>query len=117
MILDNIKTAVQNKLYQNCIKEYQQELRCQTDPYLLWIQENESLDSSASLESRAYGERAYSSRTGKEAQASFTVVFIEQCGALFSLAEVSSEYLFLDFVGLVYEFSLDGQQPFLFRFH
>ena len=63
MILDNIKTAVQNKLYQNCIKEYQQELRCQTDPYLLWIQENESLDSSASLESRAYGERAYSSRT------------------------------------------------------
>ena len=49
MILDNIKTAVQNKLYQNCIKEYQQELRCQTDPYLLWIQENDSLDSSASL--------------------------------------------------------------------
>lgn len=93
MILDNIKTAVQNKLYQNCIKEYQQELRCQTDPYLLWIQENESLDSSASLESRAYGERAYSSRTGKEAQASFTVVFIEQCGASFSLAEVSSEYI------------------------
>ena len=40
-MLGKIKGAIQDRLYQSCIEEYERDLRCQTDPYLVWVQENE----------------------------------------------------------------------------
>ena len=40
-MIGKIKKVIQDKLYQGCLEEYQRELRYQTDPYLLWIRENE----------------------------------------------------------------------------
>ena len=43
-MIGKIKATIQEKLYNDCINEYKRELRFQTDPYLLWIKENESFE-------------------------------------------------------------------------
>lgn len=73
-----IKDAIQGRLYKNCLEEYQRELRYQTDPYLLWITENEQ-------------------RSGEEAKEddypTLGVVYMERCGRNFSLSEIDKEYI------------------------
>ncbi len=77
-MIGNIKEAVQNKLYEKCINEYQRQLRCQTDPYLLWIKQTE-LSNADEIEEEEYP--------------SLGVVYMEQCGRDFSLDDVKHEYI------------------------
>ena len=52
-MIRKIKSSIQNKLYNKCIQKYSDEIRLQTDPYLIWINETESkraCDSSLSAE-------------------------------------------------------------------
>lgn len=76
-MISKIKTAIQDRLYENCITEYRRELRCQTDPYLVWIRENERTDDESM----------------EESYPSLGVVYMEQCGSDFSLADISKEYV------------------------
>lgn len=77
-MLGKIKDAIQGRLYKNCIEEYQRELRYQTDPYLLWIKENEKC-----------GEE----ETKEESYPTLGVVYMENCGRNFSLSKINKEYL------------------------
>lgn len=75
-MLGKIKDAIQGRLYRNCIEEYQRELRRQTDPYLLWIRENE--------------------QTGEAREESFPslgIVCMENCGRGFSLSGINKEFI------------------------
>ena len=78
-----IKDAIQGRLYKNCIEEYQRELRYQTDPYLLWIKENE---------------QGSASDTKEESYPSLEVVYMENCGSNFSLAGVNPDKEYIVFV-------------------
>lgn len=78
-----IKDAIQGRLYKNCIEEYHRELRYQTDPYLLWIKENEQ---SSVLD------------TKEESDPSLEVVYMETCGRNFSLAAMDHEKEYVVFV-------------------
>ncbi|MDE7206766.1 MAG: glycosyltransferase, partial [Lachnospiraceae bacterium] len=75
-MFDKIKGFLQEKLYQRCKAEYEEALRYQTDPYLLWIKENEA----------AAG--------GNEASyPSLGVVYMENCMRDFSLRDYDKEFL------------------------
>lgn len=72
-----IKGILQEKLYQKCKAEYDDALRYQTDPYLLWIKENEQT-------------------ADEEQEASYPalgVVYMENCAGSFSLADCDKEIL------------------------
>lgn len=73
-----IKDAIQGRLYKSCIEEYHRELRYQTDPYLLWIKENEQVS----------GEE-----TTEETYPAPGVVYMESCGRNFSLSGIEQEYV------------------------
>lgn len=77
-MLGKIKEAIQGRLYKKCINEYERVLRCQTDPYLLWIKENEQT-------SRQY--------SGEEQSPRFDIVYMEECGREFSLSGFDKEYV------------------------
>lgn len=70
-----IKGVLQGKLYKKCKEEYDSELRYQTDPYLLWIKENEK----AADEEESYP--------------SLGVVYMENCTRSFSLEDYNKEFL------------------------
>lgn len=77
-MISKIKSAIQNRLYENCIEEYNRELRYQTNPYLLWIKQTE----------------VYGSKSIDEAEyPSLGVVYMEQCGSDFTLEDVKNEYI------------------------
>lgn len=76
-MFNKIKGVLQEKLYKKCKEEYESELRYQTDPYLLWIKENEK----AAEES---AEASYPS---------LGVVYMENCGKDFSLSEYNKDFL------------------------
>ena len=76
-MLDKIKGFLQEKLYKKCREEYENELRYQTDPYLLWIRENEKT----------------SDEGGEESYPSLGVVYMERCGRNFSLADYNKDFL------------------------
>lgn len=76
-MLGKIKKAIQDKLYQGCLEEYQRELRYQTDPYLLWIRENEK----------------NTDDTQEESYPALGVVYMENCDKNFSLADVNKEFI------------------------
>ena len=73
-MLGKIKEAIQDRLYKNCIEDYQRELHYQTDPYLLWVKENEE-------------------DAKEEYYPDLGVVYIEHCGRSFSLSQVNKEYI------------------------
>ncbi len=77
-MLGKIKDAIQSRLYRNCIEEYERELRCQTEPYLVWVRETEQGS-------------AVSARTA--AGNAVGTVCIEQCGRAFSLAAFKQDYI------------------------
>jgi len=77
-MLGKIKGAIQDRLYQNCIEEYERDLRCQTDPYLVWVQENE---------------QNASKREGAERYPELGLVYMEDCGSRFSLSNINKKYL------------------------
>lgn len=77
-MLGKIKDAIQGRLYRNCIEEYERELRCQTEPYLVWVRETEQGS-------------AVSARTA--AGNAVGTVCIEQCGRAFSLAAFKQDYI------------------------
>ncbi len=76
-MIGKIKGILQEKLYQKGKAEYDEALRYQTDPYLLWIKENE--------------------QTADEGQESsypaLGVVYMENCAEGFSLADCDKEIL------------------------
>ena len=74
-MIGKIKTAIQDKLYQNCIEEYREELRYQEDPYLVWIRETEQLKEKEGAQEESYP--------------SLLVVYMEQCGKDFQLSALS----------------------------
>ena len=76
-MFDKIKGVLQEKLYKKCREEYENELRYQTDPYLLWIRESEKT--------------ADESEEG--AYPSLGVVYMENCGRDFSLANYNKDFL------------------------
>lgn len=76
-MIGKIKKAIQDKLYQGCLEEYQRELRYQTDPYLLWIRENEK----------------NADDTQEESYPSLGVVYMENCDQKFSLSDTNKEYI------------------------
>ena len=76
-MIGKIKKVIQDKLYQGCLEEYQRELRYQTDPYLLWIRENEKS----------------ADETQEELYPSLGVVYMENCDQNFSLSDVNKEYI------------------------
>lgn len=77
-MLGKIKEAIQGRLYKKCINEYERVLRCQTDPYLLWIKENEP---------------AGRHDQGEEQKPRFDIVYMEECGREFSLSGFDKEYV------------------------
>lgn len=77
-MLGKIKEAIQGRLYKKCINEYERVLRCQTDPYLLWIKENEQA-----------GRRD----SNEEQRPKFDIVYMEECGREFSLSGFDKEYV------------------------
>lgn len=76
-MLDKIKGAIQDRLYKNCIAEYERELHYQTDPYLLWVKETER--TAQGVQEGNYPDMG--------------MVYFEDCGADFSLSQVSKAYL------------------------
>lgn len=76
-MLSKIKDAIQDRLYEKCMEEYERELRWHTDPYMLWVRDNEA-DSS----DEADGPRV-----------SVCVVYIERCGATLDLKRVEQEFI------------------------
>ena len=78
-MIGKIKATIQEKLYNDCINEYKRELRFQTDPYLLWIKENESFEKNEV----------------EESYPTLGVVYMDQCGADFSLENINKELLCL----------------------
>lgn len=76
-MFDKIKGVLQEKLYKKCREAYEFELRYQTDPYLLWIRENEKT----------------SDEGGEESYPSLGVVYMEHCGRNFSLADYNKDFL------------------------
>lgn len=77
-MLGKIKDAIQGRLYKKCIEEYERTLRCQTDPYLLWIRENE---------------QAGAAESGEGQRLKFDIVYMEDCGREFSMAGFDKEYI------------------------
>ncbi len=77
-MLGKIKGAIQGRLYQRCIEEYERDLRCQTDPYLVWVQENEQ-SPLKKAETERYSEVG--------------IVYMEDCGSRFSLSNLNKKYL------------------------
>ena len=75
-MFDKIKSFLQEKLYQRCKAEYEEALRYQTDPYLLWIQENEAAD-----------------RRNETSYPLLGVVYMENCKRDFSLRDYNKEFL------------------------
>lgn len=75
-MIKRLKAAIQDKLYENCIEEYQSALRCQSDPYLMWIRETELIPEQEGVE---------------ESYPSLSVVYMEQCTETFKLSEVGKE--------------------------
>ena len=75
-MINRIKKAIQDKLYQDCIEEYRNALHCQTDPYLMWIRETERTDS-----------------RDEESYPSLSVVYFEQCGEDFSLDDLKKDII------------------------
>lgn len=76
-MLDKVKGILQRKLYKRCREEYDSELRSQTDPYLLWIKENENT----------------AGGSAEESYPSLGVVYMENCGSAFSIADYNKEFL------------------------
>ncbi len=76
-MIGKIKGILQEKLYQKCKAEYDEALRYQTDPYLLWIKENEQT-ADEGLES---------------SYPALGVVYMENCAEGFSLADCDKEIL------------------------
>lgn len=78
-MIGKIKTAIQDKLYQNCIEEYREALRYQEDPYLVWIRETEQLKEKEGAQEESYP--------------SLLVVYMEQCGKDFQLSALSKDII------------------------
>lgn len=77
-MFNKIKGVLQEKLYKKCKAAYDDALRYQTDPYLLWIKENE----------------AAAAGSGKGTpNPQMDVVFMEECGRNFSLGDYDKEFL------------------------
>lgn len=74
-MLGKIKTAIQDKLYQACIEEYNETIRYQKEPYALWIKKNEQHED-------CEVEKNYEN---------LSVVYMEQCIEGFSLQDVKNE--------------------------
>ena len=74
-MLGKIKAAIQDKLYQGCIEEYNETIRYQKEPYALWIKKNEQQEDSEV-------EKKYEN---------LSVVYMEQCVEGFSLQDVRNE--------------------------
>ena len=72
-MLGKIKKAIQDKLCKECIIEYEDALKCQTDPYLMWIRETEMLTQKEGVE---------------ESYPNISVVYMQQCGEKFDLNEI-----------------------------
>lgn len=77
-MISKVKTKIQENLTQRCLMEYQNELQCQSNPYLMWINETERRDE-AEAEEMEYP--------------SLSVVYIEDCKENFSLKETKKEVL------------------------
>lgn len=76
-MLGKIKTAIQDRLYQNCMTEYQDAIRYQSDPYAMWIKATE-------VQEEGDEEKSYPS---------LSVVYMEQCVDNFCLEDVKNEYV------------------------
>ena len=75
-MIKKVKAAIQDRIYQNCISEYQNALQCQSDPYLAWIRETEMIPEKEGVE---------------ESYPSLSVVYMEQCAESFQLSDVKQE--------------------------
>lgn len=74
-MLAKVKSSIQDKIYESCIREYRNQIRYQSDPYLMWIQRTEK-----------QGEEKE-----EETYPSLSVVYMEQCGKNFQIAEVKND--------------------------
>ncbi len=77
-MIKKIKSAIQDKLYENCIEEYQNALRCQSDPYLMWIRETE---------------HAVQQEGEEESYPSLSVVYMDMCGEKFNLNDLKKDII------------------------
>lgn len=77
-MINKVKTKIQENLNQKCLEEYQEELHCQSNPYLMWIQETEQADNEQKEEME---------------YPSLSVVYMEECKSSFSLKDTTKEFL------------------------
>lgn len=77
-MINKVKAKIQGNLNQKCLMEYQDELRCQSNPYLMWINETEK-KGNVEKEEMEYP--------------SLSVVYIEDCQETFSIKDASKEIL------------------------
>lgn len=76
-MLGKLKKAIQDNLYKKCIEEYKNELSSQSDPYSLWIRENEQFDSDKKIKSYH----------------SVEILSMEQCGEAFDLSATDKDII------------------------
>ena len=77
-MFEKVKAKIQDKLYQQALQTYQDDLHCQSNPYLMWIKETEQVDK----------------KEGTEASyPSLSVVYMEDCGEDFTLQNTKKEIL------------------------
>lgn len=77
-MIKKIKAAIQDRLYQNCIEEYRNALRCQSDPYLMWIRETEHV---------------LQQEREEESYPSLSVVYMDMCGEKFQLNDLNKDII------------------------
>lgn len=77
-MIKKIKSAIQDRLYQNCIEEYENSLRCQSDPYLMWIRETE---------------HALQQEGEEESYPSLSVVYMEMCTEQFNINDLNKDII------------------------
>ena len=74
-MLSKLKKVIQDNLYKKCIEEYKNELSSQSDPYSLWIRENEQF---------VPGKK-------NKAYQSIEILSMEQCGEAFDLSATDKD--------------------------
>lgn len=91
-MLKEFKAKLQDKLYQECLEDYNNTLKYQKDPYLMWISNKEKGPKEAK----------------KENYPSIAWIQMEKCDASFSLQEITNEYvLFTSKKGKIAENAFD----------
>lgn len=78
-MIRRIKKTIQDKLYNKCIQRYSDEIRLQTDPYLVWIKETENVGANKNS--------TYASSLSAK------IINMEDCDSNFSFDDILEDFI------------------------